>query len=107
MKIKEKFQEIYDANIEDYGDAEKFKSDLLQNGCVSGMVSELIYYKDTVALYDEFEDECDEWLNEQIEQTGLRPDQLFRYRDNSINSDLNKNIVIWAMFEEFYPHARG
>ena len=101
MKIKEKFKEIYDANIEGYGDAEKFKSDLLQHGCVSGMVSELIYYKDTVALYDEFEDECDEWLNEQIEQTGLRPDQLFRDWDNSINSYLNKNIVIWAMFEEY------
>ena len=101
MTIKDKLQEIYNANVEGYGDAEKFKSDLLQYGCVSGMVSELIYYKDTVALYDEFEDECDEWLNKQIEQTGLRPDQLFRDWDYSINSDLNKNAVIWAMFEEY------
>lgn len=87
MTIKDKLQEIYNANVEGYGDAEKFKSDLLQYGCVSGMVSELIYYKDTVALYDESEDEC--------------PDQLFRDWDNSINSDLNKNTVIWAMFEEY------
>ena len=101
MKIKEKFQEIYNSNIEAYEDADEFKSDLLQYGCVSGMVSELIYYKDTVSLYDEFEDECIEWLNEQIEQTGLRPDQLFRDWYNSINSDLNKNTVIWAMFEEY------
>ena len=101
MEIKKKFQEIYDANIEHYEDAEKFKADLLQYGCVSGMVSELIYYKDTVALYDKFEDECDGWLTEQIEQTGLLPEQLFRDWDHSINSVLNKNTVIWAMFEEY------
>ena len=101
MEIREKFIEIYNANIEHYEDAETFKSDLLQYGCISGMVSELIYYKDTVALYDEFEYECEEWLYELIEQTGLLPDQLFRDWDNSINSVLNKNTVIWAMFEEY------
>ena len=101
MAIKEKFQEIYTSNVEGYEDAEKFKSDLLQYGCVSGMISELIYYKDTVALYDEFEDECDEWLEEQVNQTGLQPNKLFRDWDIAINSDLNKNTVIWAMFEEY------
>lgn len=30
-----------------------------------------------------------------------KPDQLFRDWDYSINSDLNKNTVIWAMFEEY------
>ena len=32
MTIKDKLQEIYNANVEGYGDAEKFKSDLLQYG---------------------------------------------------------------------------
>ena len=42
MKIKEKFQEIYDADIEGYGDAEKFKSDLNKNTVIWAMFEEYV-----------------------------------------------------------------
>lgn len=35
-----------------YDDPEAFFSDLLQHGCVSGMVSSLVYYTDTHAFFD-------------------------------------------------------
>lgn len=34
-------------------------NEILENGCISGIVTSLMYYTDTEEFYDEFEDEID------------------------------------------------
>ena len=74
-------------NIEE---AEIFFEDLLQHGCVSGMVSHLIYYTDTAQYYDEFYDEIEELRENFEDETGAAL---------KINGDL-KNWFAWFAFEE-------
>ena len=95
--INDAFKDIYESNIEDYENAEDFQFYLMKHGCVSGMVDGLIYFWETSELFDEFEDECDDWLDE----LGLKPWEIFPNWDVAINSEYNKNTVIWAMFEEY------
>ena len=95
--INDAFKDIYESNIEDYENAEAFQFYLMKHGCVSGMVDGLIYFWETSELFDEFEDECDDWLDE----LGLKPWEIFPDWDFAVNSKHNKNIVIWAMFEEY------
>lgn len=86
---------------EDYPSAGQ---DLLEHGCQSGVVSDLIYYTDTVAFYDKHQEEIDEMLAEACEDCGCRPDQLFGDNwdsdDPLARGDLNKNLLAWFGFEE-------
>ena len=73
-----------------YCEIKAFFSDLQQHGCISGMISPLIYYTDTHKFYDKHYDEIEE-LREQ-------------YEDNigesiKIKGDL-KNFLAWFAFEE-------
>lgn len=79
--------------LDDYENDEEievFFSDLLQYGCISGMVRDLIYYKDTHAFYDWYYEDIEELRYEWEEQTGesLVP-----------RGDL-KNWFAWFAFEE-------
>ena len=99
--IHEAFNDIYESAIEDYDNKEEFDEDLAKHGCISGIVGGLIYFWETTELFDNFEDECNEWLEELTKETGLNPFELFHNWDVAINSEHNKNTVIWAMFEEY------
>lgn len=76
----------------EYGseDILSFFSDILSHGCVSGMVSSLIYYADTHAFFDVHYNAIEELRMEYEEMSGepLR-----------ITSDL-KNTLAWFSFEE-------
>lgn len=61
--------------------------------------NEFCYYSETTNLYDEYSSDCEEWLDEQVEETGLKPWELFNDWDYIINSQYNKWNVITAMFE--------
>ncbi len=74
----------------DYDTPEAFFHDLLNNGCVSGMVCTLIYYTDTRAFYDRHYDEIEE-LREEYEDSIGEPIK--------IKGDL-KNFLAWFGFEE-------
>lgn len=50
-------------DVKNYSPQAKLQ-DLLQHGCQSGMVNHLIYYKDTVAYFGEFEKEIYEFVSE-------------------------------------------
>lgn len=67
-----------------------YMRDVLSHGCVSGMVTELIYHRDTHAWFDEFYDEIEE-LREEFEENIGEPLR--------INGDL-KNTLAWFSFEE-------
>ncbi len=81
--------EVAESALE-YDDPQSFFDDLLQHGCVSGMVGKLIYYTDTHAFYDKHYEEIEELRAEYEESTG-EPLQ--------INSDL-KNFLAWFAFEQ-------
>jgi len=83
--LEKRVQEI----IEENGGMD-FAKDVLQHGCQSGTVSELIYYKDTHKWYDEFYDEIEE-LREELENSLGEP--------LKVNGDL-KNWYAWLGFEE-------
>lgn len=67
-----------------------FFKDLLQNGCISGMVVGLIYYKDTRNFYDRHYHEIEELRQEYEESIGT---------PLIINGDL-KNHLAWFGFEQ-------
>lgn len=85
---------ITEAVIEEalsYSDPKAFFEDLLEHGCVSWMVSSLIYYKDTYEFFEKH--------YEEIEQ--MRSDLIDEWIEVMIPSweDL-KNYLSWLSFEE-------
>lgn len=73
-----------------YDNIEDFFKDLLQYGCVSGMISALIYYADTHKFYDKYYDEIENLRYENEESTGITL---------QVKGDL-KNFFAWFAFEE-------
>lgn len=62
----------------DYNDKKYIFTDVLHNGCCSGVVSELIYYYDTVRFYKQYRQEINEMLYNIMNETGLyTPSELF------------------------------
>lgn len=69
--VKDNPKTLLEVVAQDALDAENAKSylqDVLQHGCQSGMVSGLIYYKDTLAFYNEHVDDI-EALREETEDS--------------------------------------
>lgn len=84
--------------------AEGALDDLQQGGCQSGMVSSLIYYKDTLKFYNNHKTDINSLLSETLEETGLSVSDLFG--DKWDDSDplaidtMNQNLLAWFGFEE-------
>ena len=77
----------------------------MQYGCQSGIVSDLIYYHDTVRFYNKHADEINEILKDLLWGCGYNsPSELFG--DKWDNDDplaletFNKNLLAWFGFEE-------
>ena len=79
--------------------------DLMQGGCASGIVSDLIYHADTVAFYKRHASEIDAMLRDACDDSGCLPGKLFE-RSGWDDSDplardtTNQNILAWFGFEE-------
>ena len=81
-----------------------FIEDLSMHGCQSGMVSDLIYYNDTVEFYNKHKEEINNLLYNMLEYTGLSIKELFGNKwddkDPSVIETTNKNLLAWFAFEE-------
>jgi hypothetical protein len=92
-KVKE-----YDGNIT------AVISDLLKHGCQSGIVSELIYYKDTCDFYEGYEEEIWDLLEEQADSFGIKNILEFIGKLNGAkdvhNLEQFQNILAWFAYEE-------
>ena len=103
--VNDIFKDIYEYTIDNYKNVDDFRSDLMKHGNIHDCISEilmdmdtqLIFHWETTELFDEFEYECNDWLR----QLGFKPWEKFPDWDFAVNSKHNKNIVIWAMFEEY------
>ena len=103
-------------NPEDHGyDTEKDQlEDLLQHGCVSGMVSHLIYYGDTLQYYHDHKEEINDLLTENLFNTGLSVPEMFGDKwdkeDPLVLETNNQNLLAWFGFEEtafHYANEKG
>ncbi len=101
--LQEHVNEIITNNTDEDYTRPAFLKDLSENGCASGMVPELIYYKDTEEFYARHRSEIDKLLADSLSDCGLSPTQLFG--DNWDESDPlaneinNQNLLAWFAFE--------
>ena len=89
----------------DYSNKTDIFTDVLYHGCQSGIVGELIYYKDTLAFYNRFKNEINNLLYETMQNCGIyNPSELFREKwdkeDPLSNDYTNQNLLAWFGFEE-------
>ena len=89
----------------DYDDKTYIFRDVLYAGCQSGIVGELIYYRDTVAFYNRYRKQINELLSETMSGTGLyNLSELFGDKwdaeDPLATDTYNQNLLAWFGFEE-------
>lgn len=82
-------------NHEDEG-LESFISNILNYGCVSGIVGELIYYYQTEEFFNIFKDEINDLAHSLSEDIYGNPFELYY----NLNYECSKNNLSWFAFEE-------
>ncbi len=88
-----------------YDDKVNIFKDVLYHGCVSGIVSELIYYSDTVAFYKKYRNEINDLLSETMRLMGCFSfkdifGDKWDEEDPLIVETYNQNLLAWFGFEE-------
>ena len=75
--------------------------EVLEHGCVSGTVSSLIYYSDTVATFDKYADDIYDLIESFDPDTFL--DMLKAHVNTTeiiLNCDSSKNWIVWLAYED-------
>ena len=75
-------------NIDDYDNGVDYFEDIINHGCASGIVSELIYYYQTEEFFNKHANEIFDLYNDLVEEFG------------QIDMELSKNNLAWLAFEE-------
>ena len=80
-------------------------SDVLEHGCVSGVVGHLIYYADTTKYYKDHKDEINTLLYDTLSEYGsTNPSDIFGDKwdkeDPLALETQNQNLLAWFGFEE-------
>ena len=88
-----------------YSSMPMYLDEILRNGLQSGVISELIYYKDTLAFYKKYKKEILSLLKETLYQYGSSsPIDIFGKNwdneDFTIEDTQNQNLLAWFAFEE-------
>ena len=83
----------------------RFMNDLNYGGCESGLVGQLIYYRDTLPFYRRHNAEINALLVETMQEIGATsPADIFGQKwdsDDPLALDtLNQNLLAWFAFEE-------
>lgn len=87
-------------------DLKEFLKEVSEHGCISGLVSSLVYYYDTVAFYEANKCEIFQLVLEVLEESGLTSmSELFGDNfdndDKSIKETNNQNLLCWFAFEHY------
>lgn len=88
-----------------YSSLESYFNEIQQNGCVSGMISELIYYNDTVAFWKRYKKDIMNILIVTMSDLGTEsPAKVFGKnwdQDDPFATDTaNQNLLAWFGFEQ-------
>lgn len=101
--IKEVIQHVFN-KWQDYKNKKMILQEILEHGCISGIVSELIYYTDTIRFYDKHKEEINTLLYHTMEEIDIYDlKSIFRDFDETDPLCLethNKNLLAWFAFEE-------
>lgn len=71
---------------------------ITEHGCISGCAGGLIYYSDTLEIYDKYDDELHTAMNDYKEQTGEWPSYVV---ENLSSVVAFKNAVVWFVAETY------
>ena len=90
---------------QDYDDKTNIFTDVLNYGCQSGVVSELIYYSDTTKFFTTYRKEIASLVYDLMVGTGLFSmkelfDKKYDETDPLIRDITNQNLLAWFGFEE-------
>jgi hypothetical protein len=88
----------------------QFYHDLQVGGCKSGLVSQLIYYSDTVAWYDTHRNEITKILYDLLNDSGLSPTEILTGWDDTdplAHGAHNQNLLAWLSFEATAAYLMG
>ena len=69
--------------------------DIVTNGCVSGVAHDHIYYKDTVAFFDKYENEMIKHITDNLGEDVVK--EMWTKHPNNITG--YKNDVTWSFIE--------
>ena len=84
-----------------------FLDDLYSHGCVSGMVSSLIYYSDTIQFFQDYKDEINSLLsNDMQEDVNMFNFNNFDKEDPLCLEQNNQNLLAWYGFERTADNIR-
>lgn len=101
MSIKKEVEE-WVAGYE-YEDEKGALLDIQSSGCVSGLVPDLIHYRDTLAFFERNKEEINKLLKEQGDESGVHVLPLLKGYDDEDPLCLettNQNLLAWYGFEE-------
>lgn len=93
--IQKTFKSFYDF-MKTYNTQEL--REIAEHGCVSGCANGLVYYSDTIAFYDAFDDELHEQLADWVNCVGEQPDFIAKELGNATGF---KNAVVWFVAEKY------
>jgi len=88
-------------DLEDQGNEwYTYLQDIINHDCISGMVSSLIYYSDTIEFHDKYETKIDDIINNYLESRGEKFSELARsFNFDAYEIDSLKNWKAWFAFE--------
>lgn len=104
-ELEKETLELIVSNASDYESFETFLSELLTHGCVTGYISELVYYNDTQAFFERHKEEINELVHGHLSMVGFdSPVELFGEKwdkeDNLVLDTNNQNLLAWFAMEE-------
>ena len=103
--LEKRIVSILKYNLQDYDNLKSLIKDVLYNGLQSGIISDLIYYNDTLAFYKRYKKEIDVLLKDIMNESGANsPANIFGKKwdneDWSVQDTNNRNLLAWFGFEE-------
>ena len=104
-ELEKETLELIVSNAVDYDSFEKFLDELLTYGCVSGYITELVFYNQTADFTKRHAQEINELVYAELSMTGFdSPAQLFGDKwdkeDTLCLDNNNRNLLAWFAFEE-------
>lgn len=103
--LEKRIVSILKYKLQDYDNLKSLMEEVLQYGLQSGIISDLIYYNDTLAFYKRYKKEIDILLKDIMNESGANsPADIFGKKwdneDWSVQDTNNKNLLAWFGFEE-------
>lgn len=94
--LKMETMEILEGMVYDDTTIEDIIIEVLNHGCISGIVSELIYYYQTEAFFDRHKEEINELAQEMSIDIYGNPYEIYK----NLSYGCSKNTLAWFGFEE-------